>query len=137
MVDGEHARETPVMVGGTVATVIAAEPDTLVYPACVELALHEPVPATDGVKTPVEVMEPPVADHVTPELNDPVPLTVAAHVAVCAVVMEAGVAATVMPVIVAEGDVMVIDAVEDFEESCVDVALMVSRPEEGTVEDAV
>lgn len=118
-------------------TVILAEPDTFVYPVCVELALHDAVPAPDGVNTPAELMEPPVADHVTAELNDPVPLTVAAHVAVCAVVMEAGVAATVMLVMVAEGDVMAIDAVADFEESCVDVALMVSAPDTGADEGAV
>jgi hypothetical protein len=57
----------PVTVGGTV-TVMFAEPDTLVYPAWVELAVQVPVPVPDGVKTPAEVMVPPVAVQVTAEL---------------------------------------------------------------------
>ena len=53
--------------------VIVAEPDTFVYPACAEFAMQLPVPAPDGVKTPEEVIVPPVAVHVTPVLNAPVP----------------------------------------------------------------
>jgi hypothetical protein len=49
---------------------------------------------------PADVMAPPVAVHVTAVLNAPVPSTVAAQVEVCAVVMEGGVAATVMDVMV-------------------------------------
>jgi len=32
------------------------EPETFVYPACVELAIQLAVPAPDGVKTPAEVI---------------------------------------------------------------------------------
>ena len=60
------------------------------------------MPAPEGVKTPPEMMVPPVAVHVTAWLNAPVPVTVATQVAVCAVVMEDGVATTETPVTVAE-----------------------------------
>ena len=46
-------------------------------------------------------MVPPVAVHVTAELYDPVPDTVAEHCDVCPVVMDAGEAATAMEVMVA------------------------------------
>lgn len=58
------------------------------------------VPAAEGVSSPVEVMVPPVAVHVTALLNDPVPATVAAHCDVCAVVIEVGEAETVTDVMV-------------------------------------
>jgi hypothetical protein len=48
-------------------------------------------------------MAPPVAVQVTALLKAPVPVTVAAQVDVCPVVMEAGVAETLTPVTVAEG----------------------------------
>jgi len=57
-----------VTVGDEAVTVIGAEPDMFVYPACVELAVQVPVPTPDGVKTPVDVIVPPVAVHVTAEL---------------------------------------------------------------------
>ena len=79
------------------------------------MALHVPAPAPDGVNTPACVMVPPVAAHVTPVLNAPVPATFAVHVDVCAVVIDDGFAATVMPVTVAGAFVMVIaDAPEMF-----------------------
>lgn len=53
-----------------------------------------PVPVPDGVNTPPAVMVPPVAVQVTAVLYDPVPVTVAEHVEVCAVVIEDGVANT-------------------------------------------
>lgn len=53
-----------------------------------------PVPVPEGVNTPPAVMVPPVAVHVTALLIDPVPVTVAEHVEVCAVVMEDGAANT-------------------------------------------
>jgi hypothetical protein len=59
-------------------------------------------PAPDGVKTPEEVIVPPVAVHVTALLNAPVPATVAEQVDVCAVLIEAGEAETVIPVTVEE-----------------------------------
>lgn len=64
------------------------------------MALQVAVPATDGVKRPVDVMVPPVAVQVTPELYDPVPDTVAAHCEVCPVLMAVGVALTEMAVMV-------------------------------------
>jgi hypothetical protein len=60
-----------------------------------------PLPVADGVKTPADVMVPPVAVHVTALLNGPVPATVAAQVDVCPVVMEDGTATTAMEVTVA------------------------------------
>jgi len=65
-----------------------------------EFAWQLAVPAPDGVKSPVEVMVPPVAVHVTALLNDPVPVTLAAHCDVCPVVIEVGAAVTVTPVMV-------------------------------------
>jgi hypothetical protein len=53
------------------------------------------------------------------------------------VVIEEGVAETAILVMVGGGRVMVTVAVPDFVASWVDVALMVSAPEEGTVEGAV
>jgi hypothetical protein len=54
----------------------------LVNPATAELAVQVAVPAPDGVNTPTDVMVPPVAVHVTAELNAPVPKTVAVQVEV-------------------------------------------------------
>ena len=67
MEDGVAATLTDVTVriGGTAETVIFAESDTLVYPAWAELAVQVPVPAPEGVNTPVGVIVPPVAVHVT------------------------------------------------------------------------
>jgi hypothetical protein len=62
-----------------------------------------PVPALEGVKTPPCVMVPPVAVQVTALLKEPVPMTVAAQVDVCDVLMEAGTATTVIPETVDEG----------------------------------
>ena len=53
---------------GTAVIAIDAAPDTLVEPACVEVALHVPEPTPEGVKRPDCVMVPPVAVHVTAEL---------------------------------------------------------------------
>ena len=77
---GVALTEMDVIVNGTLVTLIEAEPETLVYPVCVEVALHVPVPAPDGVNTPPGVMVPPVAVHVTPVLNAPVPVTLATQV---------------------------------------------------------
>jgi hypothetical protein len=57
-----------VTVGGVAVTAMFAEPDTFVNPACAEWAVQVPVPTPEGVKTPVGVMVPPVAVHVTAEL---------------------------------------------------------------------
>jgi hypothetical protein len=68
------------------------------------------VPVPDGVNTPAGVIVPPVAVQVTPVLKAPVPLTVAAQLAVWPVVMEDGLAATEMPVTVGAGAVTLMDA---------------------------
>jgi hypothetical protein len=60
------------------------------------------------------VIVPPVAVQVTLLLNAPVPLTVAEQVDVWPVVIEDGLAATVMPVIVGEGFVTVIAVEPDM-----------------------
>jgi hypothetical protein len=54
-----------VTVGGVAVTAIDAEPTTFVNPVCAEWAVQVPVPAPDGVNTPVGVMAPPVAVQVT------------------------------------------------------------------------
>lgn len=59
------------------------------------------------MKTPPEVIVPPVAVHVTAGLYAPVPKTVATQVAVCPVVIEEGAAATDTPVTVTAGGVAV------------------------------
>lgn len=58
---------TPVTVtaGGVDVTVIFAEPETLVNPACAEWAVQVLVPTPVGVKTPPDVIVPPVAVQVT------------------------------------------------------------------------
>jgi hypothetical protein len=56
------------MVGVAGFTVMFAEPETLVYPVWAEFAVQLAVPAPDGVKTPPDVIVPPVAVHVTAEL---------------------------------------------------------------------
>ncbi len=94
--DGIAATAIPVTVTGVAGddTVIFADPEMFVKPACAECAVQVPVPAPDGVKIPPAVMVPPVAVQVTAVLKAPVPATVAAHVEVCDVVMEEGTAAT-------------------------------------------
>jgi hypothetical protein len=59
--------------GGGAVTVATADPDTPVYPLCIEFAVMVAEPVPEGVNTPEEVIVPPVADQVTPVLNAPVP----------------------------------------------------------------
>ena len=94
------------------------------------MALHVAVPAADGVKTPAEVITPPDEVQVTALLYAPVPLTVATQVEVWAVLIDAGLATTVIPVTVATTGVAVIDmlAVPDFVLSCVEVAVQLPVP---------
>lgn len=89
-----------VTVGGGAVTVIVAEPDTFVNPACNEVAVHVADPKPLGVSAPPEVIVPPVAVQVTPVLKAPLPCTIAVQVAVCAVVIVAGEADTVTEVTV-------------------------------------
>lgn len=68
MEDGVHTRETPVIAGAATVTVIFAEPEMFVYPGTAEVAVQLAVPDPEGVKTPPDVMEPPVAVQFTVEL---------------------------------------------------------------------
>jgi hypothetical protein len=63
--DGTTATAVTVTAGGVDVTAMLAEPETLVNPDCAEWAVQLPVPAPDGVKTPPDVMAPPVAVQVT------------------------------------------------------------------------
>ena len=67
MAAGDETTVTPVTVtaGGVDVTAMLALPETLVNPDCAERAMQVPVPTPDGVKTPPEVMVPPVAVQVT------------------------------------------------------------------------
>jgi hypothetical protein len=120
-----------VIVGGGPVTVIVADPEMFVYPACVEVAVQVPAPVLDGVNTPAPVIVPPVAVHVTVVLNAPVPRTLALHVEVCAVVIDEGVAVTDTEVIVGGGPVTVIVADPKMlvYPTCVEVAVIVAVPE--------
>ena len=63
--EGVAATVIEVMVKGPEVTVMLAEPDMLVKPAWAEWAVQVPVPVPEGVKTPPDVMLPPVAVQVT------------------------------------------------------------------------
>jgi hypothetical protein len=121
---------TLVTVGAGAVTVMFVELDMFVYPAWVELAVQVPVPTPDGVKTPAEVIVPPVAVQLTAELYAPVPATVAAQVVVCPVVMDAGVAttATFVTVLTGAAAVTVIFAEPDVSEYPVWAELAVQVP---------
>ena len=106
-------------------TTIDAVPDFVV--SCVDVAVIVTVPATVGVNTPEDMIVPSVAPHVTAELYDPVPCTVAAQLDVCVVRMDAGEQTTETEVIV-DGAVTATVALPDLVESCVDVAVMVAVP---------
>jgi hypothetical protein len=82
MDDGVQVRLTPETAGGAVVTAMLAVPETLRKPNTDDVAVQAPLPEPEGVKTPLELMDPPVADHVTALLNAPVPETVAAQVVV-------------------------------------------------------
>jgi hypothetical protein len=88
------------------------------------------VPVPDGVNTPEELTAPPVADQLTPELNAPVPVTAATHVAVCAVVIEVGKHETATDVIVGGGTVTVTIAEPDtlVYPACAEFAVQVAVP---------
>ena len=83
---------------------------------------------------PLGVMVPPVAVHVTAELYDPVPDTVAAHCDVCPTIIDAGWAVTATEVTVAEGLALPNLRTPEprFFPSCLEVAVTVtvSRPGE-------
>jgi hypothetical protein len=67
IVDGLQVTATEVIVGADDCTVTNAVPDFVV--SCVLFAVTVTVPAVAGaVKTPLPLMAPPLADHVTAEL---------------------------------------------------------------------
>jgi hypothetical protein len=68
--------------------------------SCDDFAVIVAVPKFAGVNTPEEVMVPSDAAHVTAELYDPVPCTVAVQVDVCVVRIAGGVQITDTKVIV-------------------------------------
>jgi hypothetical protein len=130
MLVGLHVSVTPVMVGAAAVTAMFAEPEIFVNPVTAEVAVQVPVPAPDGVNTPLDVIVPPVAVHFTAELYDPVPDTVAEHCDVCPVVIEAGDAATAIDVMVAVGlDTAIVADPEIFVNPATDeVAVQVAVP---------
>lgn len=130
MAEGFATTEMPVTVAAAFDTAMLADPDTFVKPACVDVAVHLPVPVPDGVNTPPCVMVPPVAVHETPVLNAPVPVTLATHVDVCEGLMAAGLATTEIPVtaVATDVDITVIDALLDLVVSCAEVAVQVPVP---------
>ena len=84
---GEQTTDTEVIVA-VVVTVTVPAPNFVAF--CVEVAVMVAVPAPVGVKTPEDVIVPPVAVQVTAELNAPVPSTVAVQADVCVVKIDAG-----------------------------------------------
>jgi hypothetical protein len=79
MDDGVQEILTPLIAGAAVVTAMLAVPEMLRNPNTDELAVQVAVPDAEGVKTPLALMVPPVADHVTALLKAPVPETVAAQ----------------------------------------------------------
>jgi methylglyoxal synthase len=121
---GKQSTETEVIVGGPV-TATVADPDLV--ESCVDVAVMVAIPAAVGVKTPDELIVPPVAAQATAELNAPVPCTLAVQVGVCVVRMAFAEQVTETDVI--EGDAFTItEADPDLVESWVDVAVMVAIP---------
>jgi hypothetical protein len=121
---GEQITATEVIEGDALAVTVA-DPDLVA--SCVEVAVMVAVPAPAGVKTPDELIVPPVAPQVTAELNAPAPCTVAEQVDVCVVRMELGEQITETDVI--EGDVLAVTVADpDLVASCIEVAVMVAVP---------
>jgi hypothetical protein len=93
------------------------------------VAVTVTLPAAGGaVKSPLAVMVPPLADHVTAELKLPVPWTVAAHCDVEPALTAAGVQVTLTEVMVGAAICTVTDAIPDLVVSCVLVAVTVTVP---------
>ena len=124
MAAGEQSTETEVIAGDEV-TVTDADPDLVA--SWVDVAVIVAVPAPEGVKTPDELMVPPVAAQVTAELNVPVPCTVAVQVEVCVIRMADGEQSTETEVIAGVA-VAVTSADPDSVVSWLDVAVMVAAP---------
>jgi hypothetical protein len=62
---GTTVTAVTVTAGDVAVTAMLAAPDMLVNPDCAEWAVQVPVPAPVGVKTPPDVMVPPVPVQVT------------------------------------------------------------------------
>ena len=78
------------------------------------------------LKSPVAVMAPTLADHVTAELKLPVPVTVAVHCEFVVATMVDGLHAACTEVIVDAGAFTVTETVPALFESCVLVAVTVT-----------
>jgi hypothetical protein len=127
MADGVQSTETEVIAGVTVTeTATSADPDSVA--SWVEVAVMVAVPVPAGVKTPDELIVPPVAAQVTAELNAPVPCTVAVQVDVCVIRMAAGEQSTETEVIAGCWPLTATVALPDLVESCVEVAVTVAMP---------
>ena len=103
IVEGAQATDTDVIVGGEVVdcTSTEAAPDFVVSSVLVAVTVRFPVEA-GAVKSPLELMLPPLVDHFTVELQLAVPCTVAAHCEVAFVAIVEGAQATVTEVMVVE-----------------------------------
>src|ERR1035441_6456687 len=121
---GLQATVTEVIVMG-METLTALYPD--LRASCTEVALIVALPAPEGVKTPPEVIVPPVAVQVTAWLKAPVPRTVAEHIEVPVVRIEAELQTTVTEVI-AMGAATVTALEPDLLPSCTEVAVIVALP---------
>jgi hypothetical protein len=128
------------LLGGGIETISAAVPD--LEASCEEVAFTVSGPvALEGAvyvaaSLVVGTMVPRPAAQVTVGSKLPVPWTVAEHRLVWFSSTVIGVHETLTDVIVG-GGVTVTVAVPDFVESCMEVALIVSDPEAGTVGGAV
>ncbi len=105
IVDGLHVTATEVMVEALDCTVTEAVPDLVV--SWVLVAVTVTLPAVDSaVKSPLALIVPALADHVTAELKLPVPCTEALHCEVAFIATAEGLHVT-------ETDEMVGVACED------------------------
>jgi len=102
-VEGAQATDTDVIVGGEVVDCTATEaaPDFVVSSELVAVTVRFPAEA-GAVKSPLELMVPPLVDHFTVVLKLPVPCTVAVHCEVAVVAIVEGAQATATEVMVGE-----------------------------------
>jgi hypothetical protein len=92
-----HVTETDVMAGGTPTETVV---DPYRVASWTEVAVIVAVPAVDGVKTPAEVMDPPMADQIIAGLYFPVPRTVGVQLELPVVRIVVGLQTTATEVIV-------------------------------------
>jgi len=127
-----RTRDPTAVADGVTVTVV--DPDFV--GSWVEVAVMVAAPEAVGVKMPEELAAPSVAVQVTVELNAPFPDKAAEQVLVCAVVIIVGELVTETELIV-EATINVTVAEPDSPGFSVDVAVMVSDPEAGTLAGAV